>query len=181
VLRPRHHAQGRNLFVVNNIQEVANVVHEHPRVFNNGWYLSDLIDKVAEYRVYVVNGMVATVASKTPDDPTQVAWNTAQGGRFDVVNWGDWPSEVVRVACEAFKYTDLDFGGVDVMVDRDGKAYVIEINSAPSLPSLSDGRVSYRQKCMAKCFKYMEENGLERMVPDYNSGWRGVIHPAVRS
>lgn len=182
VLRPSRHAQGRNLFVVNSLDELLNAVHERPQVFSDGWYASELIDKVAEYRVYVVSGRVATVAEKTPDNPDAVAWNVAQGGRFDVVRWGAWPMEAVRVALEAFKYSGLDFGGVDVMIDRDGRAYVIEINSAPSLPLLSDGSISYRQKCMAKCFKYIHDNGKQHFdQPEGYEHWSQVIHPAIQS
>lgn len=131
--------------------------------------------------MYVVSGRVATVAQKTPDNPDAVAWNVAQGGRFDVVRWGEWPMEVVRVALEAFKYSGLDFSGVDVMVDRDGRAYVIELNSAPSLPLLSDGSVSYRQKCMAKCFKYISDNGKQHFdAPSQYAHWSDVIHPAIQ-
>lgn len=181
VLRPTHHAQGRNLFVINGEEELFNVLDQHRHVFREGWYLSTLVDKVAEYRVYVVNGRVATVARKTPSNPDAVAWNVAQGGRFDVVPWGDWPLEACRVATEAFKLCpNLDFGGVDVMVDGEGKAWVIEINSAPSLPLLSDGSISYRQKCMAKTFKWMVEHGRETMGCITHEGWRGYIHPAIR-
>lgn len=180
VLRPTRHAQGRNLFVCNGLEEVLNVVRQRPALFHEGWYASELIDKVAEYRVYVVSGMVATVAKKTPGDPSAVAWNVAQGGRFDVVPWGEWPMEAIRVALESFKYTNLDFGGVDVMVDGEGKAYCIEVNSAPSLPLLSDGSPSYRQQCMAKCFRYMELYGKDTITPAHTESWRGVIHPAIQ-
>lgn len=145
---------------------------------SGGWYASKLVDKVAEYRVYVMKGRVVTVAKKTPADPSAVAWNVAQGGRFDVVRWGEWPMAAVEVAVKAFNLSDLDFGGVDVMVDRDGKAYCIEINSAPSLPLLSDGSVSYRQQCMAKAFLYTYDN-REGMECDGFNNWREVIHPAV--
>ena len=111
VLRPTRHAQGRNLFVVNSLDELLNVVHQRPRAFSSGWYASELIDKIAEYRVYVVSGRVATVAQKTPDNPDAVAWNVAQGGRFDVVRWSQWPMKAVEVALEAFKHSGLDFGG----------------------------------------------------------------------
>ena len=180
VLRPRRHAQGRNLFVCNGLEGVLEVVNSRPNLFTDGWYASELINKVAEYRVYVVSGKVATVARKTPDDPTAVAWNVAQGGRFDVVNWGDWNMEVCRVAIEAFNLSDLDFGGVDVMVDEEGRAYVIEINSAPSLPLLSDGSISYRQKCMAKTFMYIRDHGKDRLTNENYGGWRDVIHPAIQ-
>ena len=177
ILRPRHHAQGRNLHVVEDMGTLRRLA---TRYGEGNWYASELIDKVREVRVYWVNGRVATIAEKTPADPSAVAWNVAQGGRFDVIGWGDWPTEACRVACEAMKHFELDFGGVDLMMDRDGRWYLIEINSAPSLPLLSDGSVSYRQKCMAKTFKWMLEHGKERMDADYNNGWRGYIHPAIR-
>lgn len=179
VLRPRYHSQGRNLWLVNGMDELLNVVREHPVVFRHGWYASEFIDKIAEYRVYVVNGRVATIAKKTPADPSAIAWNVAQGGRFDVLARGQWDMGVCRVAIEAFNLSGLDFSGVDVMVSRDGTPYVIELNSAPSLPHLSDGSVSYRQRIMSLYFKYVLENGTEVEPPDYHSGWRGVIHPGV--
>ena len=127
-----------------------------------------------------MSGRVVTVAKKTPGNPKQVAWNVAQGGRFDVVPWGQWPLEACRVAVQAANsIPHLDFTGVDVMLDDSGKAYVIELNSAPSLPSLSDGSVSYRQKCMAKAFKWMLTEGKEHMSVEHNNGWRGYIHPAI--
>lgn len=180
VLRPSKHAQGRKLWLVNDMQELVNLVRTKPRTFRDGWYASEYINKVAEYRVYVVQGRVATVANKTPADPSAVAWNVAQGGRFDVVPWGDWPMEAVRVAIQAFNHSGLDFSGVDVMIDEQGKAYVIELNSAPSLPGLSDGSVSYRQKCMGKTFRWMVEHGLAHMEVDHYDNWRGVIHPAIQ-
>ena len=180
VLRPAHHSQGRNLFVT-TLQDIEQTISNNSRVLSDGWYASELIDKVAEYRVYVVSGRVATVAQKTPDNPDAIAWNTHQGGRFDVVRWGDWPMEVCRVALEAFKYSGLDFSGVDVMVDREGRAYILELNSAPSLPLLSDGSVSYRQQCIAKTFAYIAENGKQHFdAPSQYSHWSDVIHPAVQ-
>lgn len=176
VVRTGRHAQGRNLWVVSNQEELI----QRTTPLGDDWYASELIDKEAEFRVYVANGRVVTVAEKTPANPEAVAWNVAQGGRFDVVRWGDWPLEVCRVAIEAFKYSGLDFGGVDVMVEKEtGKPYYLEVNSAPSLPSLSDGSVSYRQKVMAKYFKYVLENDNTWIEPLGYTNYREVIHPGV--
>ena len=60
------------------------------------------------------------------------------------------------------------------MVDGDGEAYVIEINSAPSLTS------PYRQACFAKAFDWIVENGKERIpVVKERGGYLKFIHPAV--
>ena len=60
------------------------------------------------------------------------------------------------------------------MMDNDNNAYVIEINSAPSLTS------PYRQQCMAKAFDYMIEHGKGRIpLIEDRGGYRKFIHPAV--
>jgi len=169
IIRPSHHAQGRNLYVCRTAEQVEAAI-ARCRV----GYVSALIDKVAEYRVFAAQGRAVWVASKTPGNPEQVAWNVARGGRFDNVRWGDWPLRVVRVALEAFKLTGLHFGGVDVIVDAGGEAYVIEINSAPSQTS------PYRQLCSARVFDFMNREHTDN-IPLMNArgGWRKFIHPCL--
>lgn len=169
IMRPHKHSQGRNVILINNRNELI----VQGRRFPEGWYASNYVDKVAEYRVAVVQGRAVWVVEKTPDNPDALAWNVAKGGRFDNVRWNDWPLDVVSVAIEAFNLSQLDFGGVDVMVDKAGNATVLEINSAPSLTS------PYRQECMAKAFDYIEDNGKERIPAPFNNSWKQLIHPAI--
>tara|TARA_R110002020_G_scaffold287099_1_gene502552 strand:+ start:5392 stop:6129 length:738 start_codon:yes stop_codon:yes gene_type:complete len=170
VVRPRVHSRGRHLYTTENEVQLYHAIDK----CGYGWYASPLIDKVAEYRVFVVQGRAVAVAQKTPGNPEDVAWNVAKGGRFDNVNWDAWPLKAVKVSVEAFNLSELDFGGVDVMVDGDGEAYVIEINSAPSLTS------PYRQACFAKAFDWIVENGKERIpVVKERGGYLKFIHPAV--
>lgn len=174
VRRPRYHAQGRNLRVVRYETLRAEYLANDPDMEGHYYYATRLVDKVAEYRVAVVQGRAAWVARKTPGNPQDVAWNVARGGRFDNVRWDEWPLRVVKIAIQAFNLTELDFGGVDVMVDRDGECYVLEINSAPSLTS------PYRQRCFAKCFDYMVEDGDRISIVEERGGYRKFIHPALR-
>lgn len=170
VVRPAKHAQGRHVYLCSTTQQLE----EASRKCGDGHYVSQYIDKVAEYRVAVVQGRAVWVAKKTPDDPKAIAWNVAQGGRFDNVRWNDWPLKVVKTAIEGFNLSSLDFGGVDVMVDAEGNAYILEINSAPSLTS------PYRQECFAKAFDYIVENGKERIpLVDEKGGYLKFIHPAL--
>jgi glutathione synthase/RimK-type ligase-like ATP-grasp enzyme len=172
VLRPQTHAQGKELYS-GNTAEIRDVI-----AYRNlhGGYVSRLINKVAEYRVMVVQNRAAWVAKKTPGNPDDVAWNVARGGRFDNVRWGDWPMAVIKEALAAAKVSGCDFCGVDVMVDAAGKAYVLEVNSAPSQTS------EYRQACVAKAFDHIVTNGKEPLAdPSRLRGWKDAIHPAVWS
>lgn len=179
VVRGAVHAQARNMDVATNMEELVDACDQYD---NRGYYFNALIEKEAEYRVTFVQGRVAWVAQKTPGNPDDVAWNVAKGGRFDNVRWGDWPLAVLEVARAAFELSSLDFGGVDVMVEKGtGRPYVLEINSAPSLTS------PYRQQCMAKTFDYIinrrqymsHKESKVRMDRVTDKGWRGYIHPGL--
>lgn len=174
VMRPATHAQGRNL--EHGSWRDLRALLNTSTVYRGG-YISALIAKVAEYRVFVVQNRVGWVARKTPGNPEDVAWNVARGGRFDNVRWSDWPKAVIVEALKAAKVSGCDFCGVDVMVDAEGKAYVLEVNSAPSQTS------EYRQRCVAKCFDYIVTHGKEHF-PDVEPGprrtWKSYIHPALR-
>lgn len=170
VVRPRKHAQGKHVYLVRDEADFQRAIAR----CGPGWYASEYINKVAEYRITFVQGRVVWVAQKTPGDPNAIAWNVARGGRFDNVRWDAWPLRAIRVAREAFVLSGLDFGAVDVMVDAEGKPYVLEINSAPSQTS------PYRQECMAKAFDYIIRNGKEPIpVIAERGGYKKFIHPAL--
>lgn len=170
IVRPARHSRGRNLFRCLDHYELEAAIAR----CGHGYYISEYIPKVAEYRVFVVQGRCVAVAKKTPGNPEDVAWNVARGGRFDNVGWGDWPLKAVKNAIIAFNLTGLDFGGVDVMVDEDGHCYILEINSAPSLTS------PYRQECMAKALDWIVIHGKGKIdLTEERGGWRKFIHPAI--
>lgn len=172
VIRPRQHAQGRNLWVAKTLGEMADFVEQFP-----DFYISELINKVAEYRVFVCQNRVVWVAKKTPGNPQDVAWNVARGGRFDNVRWSNWDTAVLDAALKAAKVSGTDFSGVDIMIDAEGNPYVLEVNSAPSQTS------PYRQQCVAKAFNYIVQNGKDHFADvEWNTerNWKDYIHPAVR-
>jgi glutathione synthase/RimK-type ligase-like ATP-grasp enzyme len=171
VVRRATHHQGRYLDVCETIPELAAACDKYG---HGNYYISEYIPKVAEYRVFFVSGRVVWVAKKTPANPDAVAWNVAKGGRFDNVRWDEWPLKAIRVSREAFLMSDLDFGGVDVMLDVDGNVYVLEINSAPSQTS------PYRQECTAKAFDYILRNGKAAIpVVEQRGRYTKWIHPAI--
>lgn len=179
VVRTSVHSQGHNLWTINSKVELADLIDLHE--IHDDWYMSRYIKKVDEYRVYIVEGRVVKIDQKIPDDRNAVAWNCHHGGKFVNVKWGDWPVAVFQNALEVHGITSLDFGGFDIMVDEDGRAYLLEVNSAPSVTFREDGLIAYSQKCMAKGFQYILDNGKGNVPPVVDStNWKGVIHPALR-
>lgn len=170
IVRPNVHAQGRHLWMVRTPEELNRAI----QLAGNNWYASEFINKVSEYRVFVGSGRAVWVARKIPANPNDIAWNVARGGTFENVRWDDWPLKAVKTSIQAFLHSDLNFGGVDVMIDGAGKCYVLEINSAPSQTS------PYRQECVAKYLKYVMENGKDTIpLQAANGGYKKFIHPAL--
>lgn len=173
IIRPRNHHQGRNL--IHATTEDAVIRGVRGERYRDGYYISRVFNKTREYRVFIAQGRAICVASKTPGNPRDIAWNVAQGGRFDNVRWDDWDLGAVRRAIEAFALSGLDFGGVDIMADDNRNYCVLEINSAPSLTS------PYRQDCFTKVFDYIVEHGKDTIpLMRERGGYTKFIHPAIR-
>lgn len=170
VVRPQFHAQGRRLFLCQNRAELEAAA----RRCGEGWYASEYIKKTAEYRVFVAQGRAVWAVRKIPGNPQDIAWNVFRGGRFENIKWDAWPLKIVKTAVEAFNLSGLDFGGVDVMEDAKGEAFVLEINSAPSQTS------PYRQQCTAKVFDWIIQHGKAAIpLQKEKGGYLKFIHPAI--
>lgn len=184
IVRPRRHMQGQHLYRCQTMEEVRDAA----RRCGKGYYISEYIPKVAEYRAYIVGGRIFGISKKVVEDPSAIAWNHA-GGECEFVNvrWDDWPLSVADVAVRAFALSGLHFGGVDVMVDEEGRAYVLEVNAAISLPLLEDDgsfldRISYHQKAMIKCLEWLVDG--KDPVYDYKgkkeNSYHHYIHAAMK-
>lgn len=173
VIRPKHHKQGKDLFVVRTEDEAVTAVLR----CGQGWYASVLVEKKQEFRVLVADGRILYIYEKLPEDPQAVAWNHSEGSTSKILKFTEWPQEVCLAALEAVSLLKLDFGAVDVMVDEN-QAYVLEVNCAPETAG------EYRQEVLAKFLVHRLENGKSPPSIPYEqhranaSFWRHVIHPA---
>jgi predicted ATP-grasp superfamily ATP-dependent carboligase len=136
IARPQVHAKGRNFVTFNDVQSFQRHYHAHAR---SGWYYSAFVDKDREYRVHIGHGKVLALMEKSKPTDSKIAWNRAQNEEpFTYVGYGSFDDPGIKDAIiesiKAVKVLGLDFGGVDVMV-KDNVAYVLEINTSPTLTS----------------------------------------------
>lgn len=90
------------------------------------------VDAIHEYRVHVVAGKVI----KTSEKLGGAGWVRAKanGWTFRSPTTTFEERAPVRLAARrAVRSLGLDFGAVDVLVDRDGGVYTLEVNTAPSV------------------------------------------------
>ena len=93
-----------------------------------------------EWRVHVIwDGEIyrVLVQKKVPRDVSQFMFlvrNVAMHGyKFKIVPREEWQRDIVIEAMKAFRVVGLDFGAIDVIEDMNGKAWVVDVNSAPGI------------------------------------------------
>lgn len=96
-------------------------------------FWTQVVPRVAEYRVHAFCGRVDHAAKKVPKSEearTALIWNREN---CDFV-YGRPVSEAVKAAAlAAVAAYGLDFGAVDVLEDSEGACYVLEVNLRPGL------------------------------------------------
>jgi glutathione synthase/RimK-type ligase-like ATP-grasp enzyme len=105
------------------------------------------VKKKDEYRVHVLRGGVFFIQRKARkldvEEPNWRIRNLAGGFVFAEVAANEVPKDVLDQARAAIVALGLDFGGVDVMWnEREGVAYVLEINTACGLEDRTAAKYS---------------------------------------
>lgn len=99
------------------------------------------VPKKQEYRVHVIDGKVVDVQRKArrrevPDENVNWKIRNLDGGFIYArdFNEDDLPEDIKRNALATIKKLGLDFGAVDMIHnEKEGKSYVLEVNTAPGL------------------------------------------------
>jgi tetrahydromethanopterin:alpha-L-glutamate ligase len=98
------------------------------------YYLQRYIDsgegRWHDHRVFVINGKAIGAMVRHG-----ASWvnNVAQGGRCEVL---PHTGEIAELAEAAARAVDIDYCGVDIIRDRHGKLFVLEVNSIPAWKGL---------------------------------------------
>lgn len=173
IVRPARHFGGQNLWKVDNISQL---MERCSSLGLGNYYFSQYINKIREYRVCTFDKRVSWIAEKIPNDPSAIAWNHAGGGSiYQNIPFGSWSSSMIRLALKTSELGGIDFAGVDIIEDQEGRFYVLEANSAPSLSP-------YRQKCLAKCFNYRINVGRNAQIHNLDSTHLSYVdfaHPGL--
>lgn len=164
IVRPRNHQQGQDFYLCKNGNELGAAYRKC-----GDWYASKFIEKVAEYRVNVLQGRVLCIIGKSQKDETDTTWSK---GKTRVLRWSEWPIEAITKAVIAVRLAGLDFAGADIIQNKDGTCYVLEVNTCPYLEG------PYQQECFTKGFDHVVEHGRDYIGPK-GDDWKGFIHPAI--
>lgn len=125
VLKPLFGSQGIGVHLVNNHTGLI-----HDEKFAGIYYLQRFIERknneFTDIRILVIDGVAKAAMLRRGQD-----WltNRAQGASCEALALDN---EIANLAESACKVLDIDYAGVDLMQDKDGQFYIIEVNSIPA-------------------------------------------------
>jgi len=131
VIKPLFGSQGQGVRRLESGSPFPVPMEEH---VDGAYYLQGYIDSGEgawhDHRVFIVNGKVVGAMVRHGSH-----WinNVAQGGRCEPLAA---TGEIAELALAAAQVVEIDYCGVDVIRDRQGGLYVLEVNSIPAWKGL---------------------------------------------
>ena len=140
VQKPLFGAQGKGLRLISSLADLAS-----PEEVNGVYYLQEFIPPAQEHhqdwRLFVCRGHV--IAAMIRHGSSWIT-NIKQGARAKAAIASQ---ELVELALRAASCVGADYAGVDIIQGRDGRMFVLEVNSMPAwngLQRVSRVRISDR-------------------------------------
>jgi len=129
IARPIYHFGGRGFHIIHNKVEAVDAIRQ-------GMYLQAIVQKKEEFRMFIINNRIIESSIKRPTSEScrdNMVWNHESGWNFFYIPNDDIAEHLRSEARMAISACGLDFGAVDVCVDKEDKAWIFEINTAPGL------------------------------------------------
>ena len=131
VIKPLFGSQGNGVRLIKPGDKLPVPMQQH---VDGLYYLQRYVDSGEgqwhDHRVFVIQGKA--IAAMVRHGASWVN-NVALGGRCEALPLS---GELISLAEAASKAVDINYCGVDIIRDQDGKAYVLEVNSIPAWKGL---------------------------------------------
>jgi glutathione synthase/RimK-type ligase-like ATP-grasp enzyme len=135
VVKPRYDYGGRGVKVIDELEKYnyeEDIIAQ--RFIESGSPPGYDSDKVHDLRLILINGEVVSAYLRMPNDG--LIANVNQGGAMEFVDISEVPSEFREIASDVakkFEEYSPSIYCIDFIVDREGNAWVIELNSKPGI------------------------------------------------
>jgi glutathione synthase/RimK-type ligase-like ATP-grasp enzyme len=161
LIKPIHGEKGRGVEKIDSYNDIPATLTElvlQPFITNDGDY------RVMTYG-YTVRGALLRSAGVG-----RVVNNTSQGGTSVYIEHDELPDDIVKIAEKAARVTEHAVAGVDVMVGKDNKPYVLEVNQGSQIVT-----GHFTDKKIAAFGEFMNERVSERYARTKQSSKLDVI------
>ncbi|MDZ8035183.1 ATP-grasp domain-containing protein [Nostoc sp. DedSLP04] len=138
IIKRNSGASGHNVFLSKNLDEIETALKEIFTINHKYDYVAlaqEFIQIKSEYRAIFLNKELVLLYEKDITDAKFIGnlsplhWD---GAKAKYINDPQILSEIANFAQPVFEELDLDYGGFDIVLDRDNQYWLIEINSHPN-------------------------------------------------
>lgn len=157
--RKVHHSKGKDIVVCKNIQEACNIRRNGEHAFFSVWIPTD-----TEYRVWVLHDKAFATYEKVFKGEGEYQGfmrNRRFGFSFQKRDELRGNQQIEGPCIKAVKALGMDWGAVDILKGKDGKYYVLEVNS---MPNISNTKRSCGVRLAAAVSKWAEARYIIREI-----------------
>ncbi len=132
-------SSGHNVFLCQNTDEIEAALQEifniNDKKYDYVAIAQQFIDVKSEYRAVFLNKELVLLYEKDVTNATFIGnlsplhWD---GAKAKYINEPQILSEIANFAKPILEELDLDYGGLDIVLDRDNQYWLIEVNSHPN-------------------------------------------------
>jgi hypothetical protein len=157
--RRAYHSRGTDIKVVTSLDNIP-----------SGDYYIKYIKAIREYRVLVFGNEALRVQLKWKENEDKnqriLIRNSSHDYKFLNIyhHWLNTERNMIPIAIRSVQECGLDFGAVDIIIDKDKHPFVLEVNSAPRLNR--SGRELFVLALMERLGRCFDINICERIVPN---------------
>jgi glutathione synthase/RimK-type ligase-like ATP-grasp enzyme len=123
--------KGLHNYLVNNVEELKTVLSQPLQ----GFVAQPFIKNIGELRVLTFGDDVKPFIFRKFATADSHLNNTSRGGSAEQIDAAVVNPEHLKHALKAAELTNREIGGVDVLIAKDGKHYILEVNSTPAIAS----------------------------------------------
>lgn len=154
VLKHLHLQRGGGVFLIKEASQIPRILKDFP---GGDFMFQKLVGNVHEYRILVLNGKIGAYEEKIKTDKNEFRSNVHLGALEKFFDVASIPDDIKEISIKAAKVLGIEVAGVDVLVDENGKAWLIEVNRGPGLTY--DEKISPEIANFAKFLREELEDG----------------------
>lgn len=122
---------GSQVFLIQDKSLIYDVIRENRKY--NSYIFQQYIPNDFDYRVVIANELTTSVCKRTRVSDSYRN-NVALGASEEFIDIEDTPIDILELAQNASKILNLNWAGVDIVVDKEtNKNYILEVNRRPGL------------------------------------------------
>ena len=147
-------SKGKQVSIVSGMPEAKSVLDTIGNI-NRQLIIQEFVDsKGTDIRAIVVGGNVVAAYQRS-SGKNELRTNISTGGEGSKIVLTE---EENKFCCECATAVGLDFAGIDIMKDADGKLFCIEVNHCPGMNVQKFTPISISKKVVELAIRKMEEN-----------------------